>query len=315
MISYVGARLLQSIPVLFLTSVAVFLFIHLIPGDPAVTMAGQSATPDQVAALHHRFGLDKPLPVQYGIWITHVARGDFGTAYVTQRPIRDLILQRLPATLHLAIGAMLVTLLLGVPLGVFSAVRPHHPLSRLIGLFNAVALATPTFWLGILLVYLFAVSLHWLPASGYVSIAKDPLRSIRLLLLPSFTLGAAGTAVLIRFLRSSLLEVLNADFVRVAYAKGLRERAVVMRHVMKVALPPVATVMAVQFGYLLGGAVITEAIFGWPGLGRLMIDAIGAKDYLIVQGTMLLFVGTFIVINILADVCYALLNPRIRYGS
>lgn len=315
MISYVGARLLQSIPVLFLTSVAVFLFIHLIPGDPAVTMAGQSATPEQVAALHRRFGLDKPLPVQYVTWITHIARGDFGTAYVTQRPIRDLILQRLPATLHLAIGAMLITLLLGVPFGVFSAVRPHHPLSRLIGLFNAVALATPTFWLGIVLVYLFAVSLHWLPASGYVSITKNPLQSVRLLLLPSLTLGAAGTAVLIRFLRSSLLEALNADFVRVAYAKGLRERAVVLRHVMKVALPPVATVMAVQFGYLLGGAVITEAIFGWPGLGRLMIDAIGAKDYLIVQGTMLVFVGTFIAINILADVCYALLNPRIRYGS
>lgn len=315
MIAYIGRRLLQAIPVLFLSSVAVFLFIHLIPGDPAVTMAGQSATPEQVAALHHRFGLDKPLPVQYVTWITHVFRGDFGTAYVTQRPIRGLILQRLPATLHLAVGAMVVMLLVGVPLSVFSAVRPRHRLNRLIALFNAIAIATPTFWLGILLVYVFAVSLHWLPASGYVSITKDPFRSVRLLILPSITLGAAGTAVLIRFLRSSLLEAINAEFVRVAYAKGLRERTVVLRHVLKVALPPVVTVMAVQFGYLLGGAVITESIFGWPGLGRLMIDAIGAQDYLIVQGTMLLFVGTFIIINVVADVCYALLNPRIRYGA
>lgn len=314
MIAYIGRRLLQAVPVLFLSSVAVFLFIRLVPGDPAVTMAGQSATPQQVAALRHRFGLDRPLVVQYVTWISHVARGDFGTAYVTERPIMGLILQRLPATLHLAVGAMLVMLLVGGPLGVFSAVRPDHPVSRLIALFNAVALATPTFWLGILLVLFFAVSLHWLPPSGYVSITENPVQSIRLLILPSCTLGAAGAAVLIRFLRSSILEVIDADFVRMAYAKGLRERAVVTGHVLKIALLPVVTVMAVQFGYLLGGAVITEAIFGWPGLGRLMLDAIGSQDYLIVQGTMLLFVSTFIAINVLADVCYALLNPRIRYG-
>ena len=315
MSGYIARRLLQAVPVLFLSSIAVFLFIHIVPGDPAVTMAGINATPGQVAALRHRFGLDQPLLTQYARWIGHVVRGDFGTAYVTERPIAALILQRLPATLHLAVGAMIVMIAVGGPLGVFTAVRPNHSLSRLIAIANALALATPTFWLGILLTLLFAVSLHWLPASGYVSVMKNPIQSARFLILPSVTLGAWGTAVLIRFLKSSISESIGADFVRVAYAKGLSEGYVLWKHVLKISLLPVITIMAVLFGYLLGGAVITEAIFGWPGLGRLMVDAIGAQDYFLVQGTMLLFVTTFIVINVLADVAYAFLNPRIHYGQ
>lgn len=314
MLSYVAARLVQAVPVLFLSTVLVFLFIRLIPGDPAVTMAGMNATPQQVEALRHRFGLDEPLVVQYLKWIGRAVRGDLGTAYVSERPISGLILQRLPATLHLAVGTMAVMLLVGGPIGILSATRPAHPLSRAVSLLNAVALATPTFWLGILLVLLFAVSLHWLPPSGYVSITENPLESLRLLILPSLTLGASGTSVLVRFLKSSIAEVIDSDYVRTAHAKGLRERVVVGRHVLRTALLPVITIMAVQFGYLLGGAVVTEAIFGWPGLGRLIIDAIGSRDYLIVQGTMLLLVSTFIVVNILADVCYALLDPRIRYA-
>lgn len=315
MSGYIARRLLQAVPVLFLSSIGVFLFIHIVPGDPAVTMAGINATPGQVAALRHRFGLDQPLLTQYARWIGHVVRGDFGTAYVTERPIAALILQRLPATLHLAVGAMIVMIAVGGPLGVFTAVRPNHSLSRLIAIANALALATPTFWLGILLTLLFAVSLHWLPASGYVSVMKNPIQSARFLILPSVTLGAWGTAVLIRFLKSSISESIGADFVRVAYAKGLSEGYVLWKHVLKISLLPVITIMAVLFGYLLGGAVITEAIFGWPGLGRLMVDAIGAQDYFLVQGTMLLFVTTFIVINVLADVAYAFLNPRIHYGQ
>ena len=315
MSGYIARRLLQAVPVLFLSSIGVFLFIHIVPGDPAVTMAGINATPGQVAALRHRFGLDLPLLTQYARWIGHVVRGDFGTAYVTERPIAALILQRLPATLHLAVGAMIVMIAVGGPLGVFTAVRPNHSLSRLIAIANALALATPTFWLGILLTLLFAVSLRWLPASGYVSVMKNPIQSARFLILPSVTLGAWGTAVLIRFLKSSISESIGADFVRVAYAKGLSEGYILWKHVLKISLLPVITIMAVLFGYLLGGAVITEAIFGWPGLGRLMVDAIGAQDYFLVQGTMLLFVTTFIVINVLADVAYAFLNPRIRYGQ
>lgn len=314
MITFVSRRLFQSIPVLFLSSLFVFFFIRLIPGDTAMVMAGPNATPEQVAALRARFGTDQPLLTQYISWMGRMAQGDLGTSYVGQRPVATLIIQRIPATLQLAVGAMAMVILVGGSLGIFSGVRPRHPASRLIGVFSALALATPTFWLGILLILLFSVSLHWLPASGYVSLTEDPIRAIQLLLLPSITLGMGGTAVLIRFLHSSISETIGADFVRTAHAKGLRERMVVGKHVLKVALLPVVTIMAIQFGYLLGGAVITEAIFGWPGVGRLTLDAIGNRDYLIVQSTMLLFVITFIVINILADIGYAFLDPRIHYS-
>jgi peptide/nickel transport system permease protein len=314
MLPYVATRLLQAIPVLVLSSVIVFLFIRAVPGDPAMVMAGQNATPEQLDALRARFELDSPLPEQYGRWVSRMLQGDLGTAYVTQRPIADLIAQRVPATLHLAFGAMAVMLLVGGPVGILSAIRPRHPLSRLAAVLTAVALATPSFWLGILLVLFFAVSNDWLPASGYVSILADPVESIKRLILPSITLGAFGTAVLIRFLKTSIAEVIGAEFVRTAYAKGLRERAVVLAHVLKIALLPVVTIMAIQFGQMLGGAVVTEAIFGWPGVGRLILDAIGNRDYLIVQSTMVLFVATFVLLNIMADVCYALLDPRIRRG-
>jgi peptide/nickel transport system permease protein len=314
MLAYVAGRLLQAIPVVVLTSVFVFVFIRLVPGDPAVTMAGQRATPEQVAALRHNFGLDQPMVVQYVTWINRLATGDFGTSYATNRPVSQLIMQRVPATAHLAIGALVVMLALGVPLGIFSAVRPAHAMSRLVAILTSVALATPTFWLGILLVLFFAVDLHWLPASGFVSVTADPIGSVRLLILPSVTLGLYGTAVLVRFLKSSILDVAHTDFVRTATAKGLTERLVVGRHMLRIALLPVVTMMAIQFGYLLGGAVITEAIFGWPGLGSLILDAINNQDYLIVQATMLLFVLTFIIINVLADVSYAVLDPRIRYA-
>ena len=312
MIAFVVARFAQAIPVVVLTSIAIFFFIRLIPGDPAVSIAGLNATPDQVEALRHRYGLDRPLAGQYLTWVGRMARGDFGTAYASQQPISALILSRLPATLELAVGAMIITLGIGVPLGIVSAVRPYHPFSQAVTLFNAIAIATPTFWLGILLVLLFGVRLKWLPPSGYAGITDEPVSSLKFLVLPSLTLGTVGSAILIRFLGASVAEALGADYVRTAHAKGLPERRVISAHVLKNALPPVITVMAVQFGYLLGGAVITEAIFGWPGLGRLMLDAIKAREYLIIQGTMLVFVITFIVINVLADVSYALVNPRIR---
>jgi peptide/nickel transport system permease protein len=314
MLAYVGGRLLQAIPVVILTSVFVFVFIRLLPGDPAVTLAGQRATPEQVAALRHNFGLDQPIVVQYVTWVQKLVTGDFGTSYVTNRPVAQLVMQRVPATIHLAVGALLVMVVVGVPLGIFSAVRPRHPLNRVVAVLTSLALATPTFWLGILLVLFFAVDLHWLPASGFTSFTADPFGSIRLLILPSLTLGAYATGVLIRFLKASILDVAHADFVRTANAKGLTERLVVGRHILRIALLPVVTMMAIQFGYLLGGAVITEAIFGWPGLGGLILDAINNQDYLIVQATMLLLVQTFIVVNVLADVCYAVLDPRIRYA-
>ncbi|MFN8591885.1 MAG: ABC transporter permease [Thermomicrobiales bacterium] len=312
MVAYVGARLVQAVPVLLLASFVIFGFIRLIPGDPAIALAGQNATPEQVEALRRRFGLDRPVPVQYATWISNATRGDLGDSYISKRPVADLIRQRIPATIQLALGSLLVMLLIGGPIGVFMAVRPQNPLTRFVSVMNAIALATPTFWLGLLLIIYFSVSRHWLPASGYVPFTESPLEAATHLILPSLTLGAYGAAVLIRFLNASLSDALRADYVRVAYAKGLRERAVIAHHALKVALPPVVTIMAIQFGQLLGGAVVTESVFGWPGLGRLILDAIANRDYLVVQSTMLLFVTIFIVLNILADVCYAYLNPRAR---
>lgn len=278
MLAYIGSRLVQAIPVLLLASIVIFGFIRLIPGDPALALAGQNATPEQVAALRERFGLDQPITTQYVTWIGQALRGDLGFSYISERPVRDLVSQRIPATLQLALGSILVMLIVGAPLGVFTAVRPHSPVARLVSVLNAVALATPTFWLGLLLILYFAVSRKVLPASGYVTFTEDPLEAFKHLLLPALTLGAYGTAVLIRFLNASLTDALKADYIRVAYAKGLHERAVVMRHALKVALPPVITILAIQFGQLLGGAVVTESVFGWPGLGRLILDAISNRD-------------------------------------
>ncbi len=314
MLAYVGARLIQAVPVLVLASLVIFGFIRLIPGDPALALAGQNATTEQIEALRHRFGLDLPLVAQYLTWISHAARGDLGVSYISDRPVADLIRQRIPATIQLALGSVLVMLLIGGPIGVLAAIRPRNPLMRLVGIIIAIALATPTFWLGLLFILYFSVSRHWLPASGYVSFVESPVDAVTHLLLPALTLGTYGTAVLIRFLSTSITDALQADYVRVAYAKGLRERSVVIRHALKVALPPVVTIMAIQFGQLLGGAVVTESVFGWPGLGRLILDAIGNRDYLVVQSTMLLFVTIFIALNVVADVVYALLDPRIRFG-
>jgi len=313
-LAYVGARLFQAVPVLILASLVIFGFIRLIPGDPALALAGQNATTEQIEALRNRFGLDRPLVSQYLTWISHAARGDLGVSYISDRPVADLIRQRIPATIQLALGSVLVMLLIGGPVGVLAAIRPRNPLMRFVGIIIAIALATPTFWLGLLFILYFSVYRHWLPASGYVSFVESPVDAVTHLLLPALTLGTYGTAVLIRFLSTSITDALHADYVRVAYAKGLRERSVVIRHALKVALPTVVTIMAIQFGQLLGGAVVTESVYGWPGLGRLILDAIGNRDYLVVQSTMLLFVTIFIALNVIADVVYAILDPRIRFG-
>lgn len=312
---YVAGRLLRAVPALFLVSVAVFMLMRLLPGDPAAVMAGPDATPQQIEALRARFGLDRPLPLQYVTWLGRVFQGDLGTAYRTGQPVLSLVAERAPATLFLALGAMAVIAVVGGFVGIFSAIRPRHPLSRAFAVLNAAGLSIPTFWLGILLILLFAVYLRWLPPSGYANPAERPLDFVRFLLMPAVTLGAVSAAVVARFLTSSIHEVQSADFVRTAHAKGMRERLVVGRHVLKNALPPVITVMAIQFGHLLGGAVITEAIFAWPGLGRLMLEAIGTRDYQTLQATILLTVVTFTLVNLAADIVTGLLDPRVRYSG
>ena len=310
---YILSRVMQLVPVLLLTSVAVFMFIRLIPGDPAHIIAGAEATPQQLEAVHRQLGLDQPLPVQYLIWLGRVLRGDLGKSVISELPVTTIIAQKLPVTVELTIAALLFSLMLSVPLGILSAVRPRSWVASGAFWWNALAMAVPTFWLGILLMLFFGLQLKVLPTSGHVPFFSDPLKALRFLVLPALTLGAHVSAVLARFLRSALLETLHQDYVRTARAKGLVERQVVLGHVLKNALIPVVTVLGLQFGAFMGGAVITEALFDYPGMGRMMLQAILTRDYTLIQGTILFIVSAFVLINLMTDIVYAFLDPRIRY--
>jgi peptide/nickel transport system permease protein len=310
---YVGARLLQAMPVLFLVSVLVFSLIHLTPGDPALELLGPNAVPEQVAALRTDLGLDRPLPVQYAVWMAHVLRGDLGRSYLNRFPVAQLLRRSWPVTLQLTMGALVVALGLAVPLAL-GAVRYRRTWADQVVVAGlAVAYATPTFWIAILLVFFLSVRLGWIPPSGYVPPWEAPAQALRLLIMPSFALGLGVAAVLARFLRATVLEELAREYVRTARAKGLAERGVLYRHAVRNALIPVMTVLGLQFGTFMGGAVLTEAIFGLPGIGRLLWNAVQARDYAVVQGTILVTTGVFVLINLLTDLCYGLLDPRIRY--
>lgn len=312
--AYLLRRLLQILPVLLFASGVIFLMIHLVPGDPAFAILGPDARPEQVEAIRRQMGLDRPLAVQYLRWLGRVARGDLGVSFLNNHPVWDLILLKLPATLSLAAGGLTVALAISLPLGILSAARRSAALDAAAGGFTALGLSVPTFWLGILLVLLFSLRLQWLPASGYVPVLERPAVALRHLVLPSVTLGIAIAAILTRFVRSAMLEVINQAYVQTARAKGLRERGVVLRHALRNALIPVVTVVALQVGNLLGGAVVTESIFDFPGVGQLVLFAILSKDYTVVQGTLLLLVGAFLAINLLTDLLYAVLDPRVRHG-
>jgi peptide/nickel transport system permease protein len=313
MARYVVVRLGQMIPVLFIASVSVWLMIYLIPGDPALALLGPDVTPEQLARARTRMGLDQPWPVQYALWLGRVLEGDLGVSYLNGLPVRTMLAQRIPVTLQLTIASLVLALVVATPLGILSAVRPHSWIGRFASGYNALAMALPTFWLGILLVLLFGLYLRWLPTSGYVSFWDEPVRALRFLVLPAITLGAYVSAVLARFTRAALLEALGQDYVRTARAKGVGEAAVVGAHALKNALIPVVTVLGLQFGAFMGGAVITEAIFDYPGLGRMLLQAILTRDYTVIQGTILFVVSAFVLINLVTDLTYAFLDPRIRY--
>ena len=314
MAQFIARRLLQSIPVLLMASIIVFLMIHMIPGDPAYVVLGADAQPKEIAALRSEMGLDKPLIVQYGIWMGHVLTGDLGVSYINKFPVLDLIIIKGQATVELALGSMLVAIIIAVPVGILSALKRGSIFDRLITGFVSLSYAIPTFWLGILLVIVFALQLKWLPPSGRVEPSRNLGMFFKLLILPSLTLGIPTSAVLARFLKASLLEVMNQDYVRTARSKGLKERQVVSRHALRNAMIPVVTVFGLQLGTFLGGAVVTESIFDYPGIGRMMLYAIQTRDYTIVQGTVLLVVVIFIIINLLVDITYGFLDPRIRYN-
>lgn len=314
MIGYVLRRIAQLAPVLLLASIGIWAMLYAVPGGPVGMILGENATPEQIAATRAELGLDRPVVVQYLDWLGSAFRGDLGLSIHSREPVLDLILHRLPATLQLAFAATIVALLLSIPVAVISAMRPGTWLDRTLSGWSALALGVPTFWLGILLILLFAVHLRWLPsASGYAPLWSDPVTALRSLLLPSLTLGVYVSGVLARFLRASLVSEMSADYVRTARAKGLPEGQIMRAHIIRNALLPFITIVGLQMAAFIGGAVVTEAVFTYPGLGRLLIQAINTRDYPLIQGCIVVILVIYVLINLTVDVIYAYVDPRIEY--
>jgi peptide/nickel transport system permease protein len=311
-LKFLPRRLLQLIPTLFAVSVIIFGLQQLLPGDPALVMAGEERDPAVIEQIRRQYRLDQPLPVQYLHWIKGVARGDLGESMRIKQPVSELILTKLPVTVQLAAMAMCFALAIGIPAGILSAVKKDSAWDVGANVFALWGLSTPNFWLGILLIFLFSVKLGWLPASGFVSPFEDVRQSIATTILPAFVLGNAIAAVLMRHVRSAMLQAMASDYVRTARAKGMVERVVILKHALRNALTPVITLGALEFGTLLSGAVLTEQVFSIPGFGKLIVDAVFNRDYAVVQGVVLVTASVYIVLNLLADVLYVLVNPRLR---
>lgn len=305
MLRYLARRLALTVPVLVGVATLVFSLIHLIPGDPAQAMLGDAASPQDVADLRHRLGLDRPLLEQYGLFVRGVVRGDLGTSLRTSQPVTAMILERMPATLELAVGAMCVAIGFAIPLGIAAAVWRGTAVDHAAMTLALLGISIPNFWLGPLLALLFAVELGWFPVSGRGTLAH--------LVLPSISLGAGLAAILARMTRATLLEELREPYVQAARARGASRARAVIRHAFRNSLIPVVTLIGLQFGAVLTGAVITETIFAWPGIGRLLIQSIGFRDYPLVQGCILLIATTYVGVNLLTDLFYSVLDPRIRY--
>jgi len=303
------------IPVLFLVSVIIFALINLIPGDAARLFLGEEAPPEAVAALRHELGLDRPVYVQYLRWIGGMLHGDFGYSFKDHRPVLATVVEKIPVTGELTVASLLVGWAIAIPAGVIAAWRQRTVADYGASSAALAGLSIPNFWLGIMLIYLFAVHLRWLPASGWAPLTKDAVRNLRALIMPACVLGLALAAVVMRQLRSSMIEVLSADFVRTAKAKGLEGRVVVVRHALRNAVIPVITVMGIQMGTLLGGAVITETIFAVPGLGQLAVNSIYGRDYPMLEGVVLFSALAILLINLLVDIVYSLIDPRIKLAG
>jgi peptide/nickel transport system permease protein len=312
MTQYLAKRLAAILPTIFFVTVIIFTLQQLLPGDAATLMAGEDQDPTVIAYLRQKLHLDEPIPVRYGWWIWGVLHGDLGESLRIQEPVLGLILQKLPVTLELAAMAMLIALVIGIPAGIVSAVGKNSVWDYAANLIALWGLSTPNFWLGILMILLFSVQLGWLPASGYVSPFEDLRGNLAAMIMPAFVLGNAIAALLMRHTRSAMLQVLNADYVRTARAKGLDERTVVLKHALRNALTPIITLGALEFGTLLSGAVLTEQVFSIPGFGKLIVDAVFNRDYAVVQGVVLFTSSVYIVLNLLADLAYFLVNPRLR---
>jgi peptide/nickel transport system permease protein len=312
MLTFLVRRIATIVPTLIFVSMLIFGLQQLLPGDPAVVLAGEDRDPGVVAYLHEKLHLDEPLPVRYLYWIKGVLHGDLGESLRMQKPVLALILEKLPVTLELACMAILIALVIGIPAGIISAVRRNSAWDYAANVVALWGLSTPNFWLGIMLILLFSVTLGWLPASGFVSPFEDLKGNLAALIMPAFVLGNAIAAVLMRHTRSAMLEVLSSDYVRTARAKGLPERSVVLKHALRNALIPVITLGALELGTLLSGAVLTEQVFTIPGFGKLIVDAVFNRDYAVVQGVVLFTATAYIVLNLFADIAYVIVNPQIR---
>ncbi len=320
MTSYVGRRLLMMIPVIVIVTAVLFALRQATPGDPATVAVGQETqlTKEEYEAtlksLRARYDLDKPLPVQYVLWAGRAVIGDLGRSYRSNQPVREAIIERLPVTLELGVLSLLLSWVIAVPAGVIAAKNRNKWPDLGANFVGLLGLSLPNIWVAFVLIYILGVKLEWLPPSGYVRFTDDPVANLKSLAIPVITLGTSGAAVIMRLTRSSLLEVISQDYMRTARAKGLHERAILWRHGMRNALIPIATVVGLELGGLLGGAFIIEQIFSLPGMGKLAVDAIYARDYPVVQGVLLISTLTYLLANFAVDMVYGLLDPRIRYA-
>ena len=313
MIRYIIKRILYIIPTLLLVSFVVFFLLHLIPGDVALVMLGDEATPENIAALRNALGLDRPLPVQFAIWIGKILKGDLGVSIMDNRPVIVSALERLPVTLSLTTLAMIFSLLISIPSGVLAAKYQNTRKDYLFMIATILGVSIPGFWLGLMALLIFSVTLGWFPSTGYVAIWENPVQGLRYLFLPSITLGMFMAAVVARMTRSSMLEVLRLEYITHARAKGLNEFKVIAKHALKNAFAPTLTTIGIQYGMLLGGSVVMETVFSLPGLGKYLVLSIYARDYPVVQGYILIIAFAYMLINLIVDISYVYFNPRIEY--
>ena len=308
----IARRIAVAVPTLFLVMLFVFVLQRLLPGDPLLVMAGEERDPALLEELRKLYRMDDPIPLQFFAWLGEVLGGNFGVSMRTGEPVIRLVAQTLPVTIQIAVASLLIALAIGIPMGVLSAVRKGTFLDYVANMVSLSGLSIPNFWLGIILILLVSVNLRWLPASGYVSVFDNPWEAFRTTIMPAFVLGSGLAATLMRHTRSAMLEVLRLDYIRTAYAKGLLPGAVIRRHALRNALVPIVTLSALLFGQLLAGAVLTEQVFTIPGFGKLIVDGVFNRDYGVVQGVVLCTAIAFILMNLVADVLYILINPRLR---
>ena len=310
--THIGRRVIETVPVLIVSSILVFLVLRLVPGDPASIVAGEDATADEIAIVRAQLGLDASLPKQYLRWMRDLVRGDFGVSFISARSVGELIAQKLPATLELSFFAYLLAILIGIPFRTMAGLTPRSPWDYGLSAFTMIGVGIPNFFLGILALLLFSVKLGWLPAAGRGDLFQEPVHALQRLIMPAAALGFTFAAILARFTRGSILDTMGEDYIRTARAKGLNNRRVVMHHALRNSLIPLVTVIGIQVGRLLAGALVIESVFAWPGIGQLIISSIRDRDYLVVQTLLLFLVGGFIGVNLIVDLAYMIIDPRIR---